>query len=826
MGLILIPMSSSINKQTNKMEKFPLVEYKGYKEKGQDWITIQGLYETYKQNEYLSWAVYCVNGKVGIDWDSPLNYELFFKDVDTLTTGSPSGGYHSFCKTLDINTKSFNKMGFEYKVNELCTIIGKGYALVKDLPIKEFENLKSTLDLRTPEFKKPKNTRVQIYDVMAKYGVQKINENHGSFTANCPFHENDTKGHMEVYKETNQFHCHKCKVHGNAIDYIMRIENVKLSAALKIADSLVPKQCGDCLFQPNGEMGFCRNPDADNKKTQQKRHVSDTDKACEFFEKTKDPSKKEYTIPQEEVSGDALSIDVLIKKFKESIYVEEDLTIILPFAFAISAFSPIDPDVLGIVAPSGSGKTEVIRSLGDTENQYIYPLSSITSHTFISGLKEGNDLAPQLQNRLVSIKDFTTILSKDQKEVSQIFADIRDITDGYLQKVFGSEVGKKEYKDLHSSFLFACTNAIERYYSLYSMLGQRIIFFRPKSNARESRRKAITNSGNEKKIRENHHSLAMRLMNTVLTTKKDRLDNITHSLSEEMKERIGILCEFLAIVRTHINRDLKGDMACLPEPEMPTRLTKTLCKLVDAHSILYDRIPTEQDEFIAYRLVHDNIPTERNTVLKVLACLKEPKPTSQIATAAKIPTSMASRVLNDLAALDLVTRFDKTTFKSNSDAWQFTDGDYKNAFLDVISQMNKAPDSENLKGVNPVGSQEPSNVDLISYDLLCKNKENKEEKEKIPLDYLPELHPSTFQEAQKESLEEKIEKSGKFWENLNSKFINSSNMTDFCIWYCEQNKNGHTPAEIRKTAEKIFKITPENKITIEDNGETFEVMVE
>lgn len=60
-----------------------------------------------------------------------------------------------------------------------------------------------------------------------------------------------------------------------------------------------------------------------------------------------------------------------------------------------------------------------------------------------------------------------------------------------------------------------------------------------------------------------------------------------------------------------------------------------------------------------------------------------------------------------------------------------------------------------------------------------------------------------------ETLDKKLEKFGKLWQEKNQKSINSSTKTDFVFWYCEQNKNdGNTPSQIMPIVEKIFKITP------------------
>jgi len=550
-----------------------------------------------------------------------------------------------------------------------------------------------------------------------------------------------------------------CKSIRNPIQYLSTQSDTKTDT------------CGSCVYKPRGEAGFCKHKDH-RKGEKDQKYKNCADDACKDFKYKVVKQKKEYTphiptqqdIPFEDIGDQPLTINELIDEFKKVLYVEEDINISIPLAFAISNHSFSDPDALGIIGPSGSGKTEIVRSLGDTENQYVYPISSLTSRTFVSGYKDAQDLAPRLQKRLITIKDFTSILSKNKDEVSGIFADIRDILDGYIQKAYGSEVGKKEFKDIHSSFLFACTNAIEKYYSVYSVLGQRLVFFRPLTDARKARLKAMENAGKETEIRKKHHALTMRLINCTLAVNRERVQNLTQEVSPKMQERIGKLCEFLAIIRTHIDRDFKGDMASLPEPELPTRLTKTLCKIVDAHSVLYNRSPSVMDEITAVRLIYDNIPTERTTVLKALCAFDGMEKTSTIAIAAKIPTSMCSRILNDLAALGIVTRWDKAALSSNSDEWQIVEEaendelQFKTSFL-LISNYNLWPIvSEMLKGEN----QDTVYIDTINkvYDVYKNNNKIINElktKEIISIvyTYLAESHPSTYQDKEPPQIDDK-----------------------------------------------------------------------
>lgn len=175
--------------------------------------------------------------------------------------------------------------------------------------------------------------------------------------------------------------------------------------------------------------------------------------------------------------------------FKKHLYIQEDYNIDGPVCAVIGSFLVDEPDIVGLVGPSGSIKTELLRSFGETKNQFCYLISSVTEHTFVSGLKENVDTIPLLRYRPVIIKDLTTLLSKKEDIRSAVFADFRELTDGYLQKEFGNDV-KKECFNIHSSVIFGCTSAIERYYSIYSNLGARMVFLKPQNDPKKARARA------------------------------------------------------------------------------------------------------------------------------------------------------------------------------------------------------------------------------------------------------------------------------------------------------------------------------------------------
>lgn len=53
-----------------------------------------------------------------------------------------------------------------------------------------------------------------------------------------------------------------------------------------------------------------------------------------------------------------------------------------------------------------------------------------------------------------------------------------------------------------------------------------------------------------------------------------------------------------------------------------------------------------------------------------------------------------------------------------------------------------------------------------------------------------------------------IKETGKDWERVGGQSISTSNITDFCMWYCEHADRNAKPSEVRTIAEVIFKIIP------------------
>jgi hypothetical protein len=128
-----------------------------------------------------------------------------------------------------------------------------------------------------------------------------------------------------------------------------------------------------------------------------------------------------------------------------------------------------------VVGAPSSGKTELVRAFKDDGSRTRF-LSSLTPNSLVSGLRDGKHLLPDLNRRTLVIKDFTMTLESNRENRDALFGALRDAYDGSYAKAFGT-VGTLGF-DSHFNLIAAVTTAIDGYYTVQSILGQRFLIVR------------------------------------------------------------------------------------------------------------------------------------------------------------------------------------------------------------------------------------------------------------------------------------------------------------------------------------------------------------
>lgn len=351
----------------------------------------------------------------------------------------------------------------------------------------------------------------------------------------------------------------------------------------------------------------------------------------------------------------------LLAKMKEHFLIEDDEPIRIVVATYIASHIASDPLWLFIIAPPSSLKTEIISSfsgLGD-----IYPLSDLTEKTLLSGWEKGKaSLINKLDGKIITMKDFTTVLSMRRESRAIILGQLREIYDGSIKKAYGTG----DVVDWHGKvgFIAGVTPEIDRHYSVFQSLGERFIQVRIRAaNPFTVALRAIQGTGTERNFR----SAISKLM-TLCCTEYLKRDSYP-KIPTDIQQRLAALASICVKARSHITRNRQNrDVEYMPEPEAPARLVKQFVLLAQGLAWVRDGVEVNEGDFkTVFRVGMDSLPIVRAKIIQLLIDSSIIK-LDQVTEQTSIPNTTANRTLEDLVCLGLLE-------KTNVDAcpaWSFS----------------------------------------------------------------------------------------------------------------------------------------------------------
>lgn len=310
-----------------------------------------------------------------------------------------------------------------------------------------------------------------------------------------------------------------------------------------------------------------------------------------------------------------------------------------------------DPFWLLLVAPPGSMKTEFIRSLNGLD--FIYPLSSLTPQTFASGYQTKGDepsLLMRLDQKIVTLKDFTTVLTMHREARGEILAQLREIYDGAYKKEFGN--GKVVDWVGRVGLIAGVTPVVDTYSSVHQVLGERFVLYRlAAADGKAVARQAMRQRGTEPVMREELRQAVAAFFADLVPLNKE--------IPEPILDRLCALAEFTARARSAVIWDHRGEIEYIPQPEGPGRLAKQLASLASGLAIIRDTpTVTAADYMTVFKVAEDCVPAPRKAIISHLVdtYASAPPETSAVGVATGYPTGSARRYLLELFGMKLVER--------------------------------------------------------------------------------------------------------------------------------------------------------------------------
>jgi hypothetical protein len=310
-----------------------------------------------------------------------------------------------------------------------------------------------------------------------------------------------------------------------------------------------------------------------------------------------------------------------------------------------------DPLWLFLVAPPSSGKTEVIRSLGDVPT--VFPLSTLTPQTFASGFERKGietSLLPKINGKTLVMKDFTTILTLHREKRGEILGQLREIYDGQYSKQWGN--GKAlDWVGKVGLLAGVVTGVIDREYALGAVLGERFLLYRVKGAP--PRTLALRAIEQHSTFEQDQRQTLRRIVAGYL----EYLLPVAPPMPVAVREGIVALAVFTAKARSPVFFDNRNEIDLIPEPEAPGRLAKQFSLLAQSLAVVRQEAEVSLRTYATVtQVAYDTLPAPRQAVLQAVKTAGEPTTTTAVGDAAGYPTSSARRYLQELAAHRLVTK--------------------------------------------------------------------------------------------------------------------------------------------------------------------------
>jgi len=371
-----------------------------------------------------------------------------------------------------------------------------------------------------------------------------------------------------------------------------------------------------------------------------------------------------YYKPIEPLTGEGLSWEEIERRYKKWLILPDTdvLKVIYGCIFA-NRIPGRDPLWLFIVAPPGGCKSELLMSTSQAPR--IHTLTSLTPKTLMSGSQraDGTDpsLIPQLDQKVLLMKDFTTILTMNPSCRDEIFGQLRDAYDCQTDKQFGTGI-LRSYKSKFG-ILGGVTGEIDKYQQQFSLLGERFLKFRIRhlglleKGSKEIIR-SLENIANENTMSDALQEIGNEALNREII--EADIYEIKKHLVEQYAETFMCLSQFISILRASIAKEkYTKEILTLPDSEVGTRLVKQLGKLAIGIALaLRENYISEDTLRIIRRVARDTAPDRIELVIRgmYINYISTKKSTSilDIIKTTGLPQATIAGIISDMIMLKLI----------------------------------------------------------------------------------------------------------------------------------------------------------------------------
>jgi hypothetical protein len=308
----------------------------------------------------------------------------------------------------------------------------------------------------------------------------------------------------------------------------------------------------------------------------------------------------------------------------------------------------------GIVVHN-SGKTLFLQSFA--RSPWCVFKSQLTAKSLISGFAtaDGEDpsLIPQLQGKVLILKDYTEIITMQKDEQESMYGILRGAFDGRAEKTFGNGI-TRVYNDCHFAMLAGVTDVIHQ--DNRACLGERFLKYQLVDGDHYDQTAHITAAitGMARQVE------AEQFLQRVTTAFSDRyIDSEKIPKAEPwVINRIISLTQVVAHIRATVPFINRGDLAYRPTVEIGTRIGKQLIKLGQCLAVVLGKSRIDKTVYrLMERVAFDTARGWSLDICRVLAAHHPHAVTREdIMREADMPSTTTHRRLESMLVIGTVVR--------------------------------------------------------------------------------------------------------------------------------------------------------------------------
>lgn len=335
-----------------------------------------------------------------------------------------------------------------------------------------------------------------------------------------------------------------------------------------------------------------------------------------------------------------------------------------------------DPVWLFFVGPSGSMKTDLVMALDGWDE--TFDISSLTPNTLMSGNASQNrdpSLIPKLDGKILTIKDYTTVLQMQQQSRDAIMAQLRDAYDGKCAKPYGT--GVLRYYKSKFGFISAVTPVVEQFLEGGTAMGERFLTYPLKeiysfdeiSHIMDC---VINNTLGQRKseMREALSALSREVLNYDF--------GFIVNMAPDLRARLKALAFYVSRMRGTVTRDKfhRNEITHRAYCELPTRLVGQFVSLAAGITLFRRKQDFTDSEFqVMKHIAIGSVPHHEEKIIHSIwdEDLKGRYSTEDFADLLRLPWEVVHRFAENLVHLGMLRR--KTRDHHRVDARYFLSKD-------------------------------------------------------------------------------------------------------------------------------------------------------